>query len=265
METSDPESSPPPSRIPPVALVLINRPDDGLRTLCLEAEDLRLLKQVLNWAGYKSVVVDIDDDVDRISDSVVVYKPTVIVNLVEHMYGELHGAPVVAGMLDLFGYVYTGSEPRVLLDCQDWHRTQILLEHAGLPSLSALAARHLHACVLGNETLEHLPICESLVIEGETVVEPCSLAPHIAERIGELSSQVWKCLGLRDVAQIDYDLSPAGRVSIVRVVAAVDIFGPVFRAAAAGREGGMPGTIVKLCHLCHLRLPPEELQSHPLP
>lgn len=265
MESSESESAPEPLPKPLVALVLINRPDDGPRTLCLEPEDLRLLKQVLSWAGYQAALVNIDDDVDRIGDAVVVYKPTIVMNLVEHMFGDVHAGPSVAGMLDLFGYVYTGSEPRVLLDCQQWSRTRILLEHAGLPSLSSPSHRHLHACVLGNETLELLPVCESLVVEGELNTELCSLPAHLAERIEDLSTQVWRCLGLRDVAQIDFDLSPAGRLSIVRVFATVDIFGTVFRTAAAGREGGMPGTIVQLSRLCHLRMPPDELRTHPLP
>ncbi|MCP4445347.1 MAG: hypothetical protein GY811_08390 [Myxococcales bacterium] len=277
MENSEPQSSPKPSRKPPVALVLLNRPEDGLRILSLEPEDLRLLDQVLNWAGYQSVLVDIDDDVDRVSDAVELYKPTVILNLVDHMFSDERGASAVAGMLDLFGYVYTGSGPGVLLDCQTWSRTRLLLEHAGLPILNAPTSRHLHACLLGNDDVEHLPVCESFVACGQAEVEVCSLTcgdpedevcfleASASERIAELCNQVWRALGMRDVAQIDFDVSPAGRVSIVRVHAAVDLFGTVFRTAAAAREGGMPGTIVQLSHLCHLRLAPEELLTYPLP
>lgn len=259
------ESEPCPPRKPPVALALINRPEGGPRTLSLEPADLRLLKQVLNWAGYHTFLVDIDDDVDRINDAVVLYKPTVIINLVEHMFGSARGAPAVAGMLDLFGYVYTGSEPSVLLDCLDWGKVQILLEHAGLPLCNGRGTRRLHACLLGNDEVEVLPIGESVLLEGEPAVEQDTAEPAVRHRIEHLSRQVWDVLGLRDVAQIDFAVSQAGRVSITGVTAAVDIFGMVFRSAAAGREGGMPGTIVRLSRLCHERLPSEELLTHPLP
>lgn len=267
MESSESENAVQPPRRPPSALILINRPEGGIRRLCLEAEDLRLLKQVLNWAGYHTVLVDIDDDVDRISDAVVLYKPTLIFNLVEQMFGDVCHAPSVAGMLDLFGYVYTGSGPHALFDCQAWARTRALLEQAGLPLAGSTGAgtRRLHACLLGNQELEHMPVCESLMVEGELDVEACSLEPALGERITRAADQAWLALGLRDVAQIDFVVSPAGRVGISAVHAAVDLFGPVFRTSAASREGGMPGTIVRLSRLCHLRLPPDELLTHPLP
>lgn len=265
MENSESESSAVPSRKPPVALVLINRPEDGPRILSLEPEDLRLLKQVLNWAGYQSFIVDIDDDVDRINDAVVLYKPTVIINLVEQMFGDVWQAPAVAAMLDLFGYVYTGSEPSVLLDCLDWAKVQVLLEHAGLPLCNGRGTRRLHACLLGNDEVELLPIGESVVLEGQPVIAQDTTTSIVRARIEHLAWQVWDVLGLRDIAQIDFDVSLAGRVSITGVTAAVDIFGTVFRTAAAGREGGMPGTLVRLSRLCHERLSAEELLAYPLP
>lgn len=265
MDTSESESPVMPSRKPPVALVLINRPEGGPQTLSLEPEDLRLLGQVLNWAGYQSFTVDIDDDVDRINDAVVLYKPTVIFNLVEQMFGDEFQAPAVAGMLDLFGYVYTGSEPSVLFDCLDWAKVQVLLEHAGLPLCSGRGTRKLHACLLGNDEVEVLPLGESVFLEGEPVIEQDTTEPHVRARIEHLCRQVWDVLGLRDVAQIDFDVSLAGRVSITGVTAAVDLFGLVFRTAAAGRDGGMPGTLVRLSRLCHERLSSEELLTHPLP
>ena len=97
------------------------------------------------------------------------------------------------------------------------------------------------------------------------MIEQDTVEPHVSARIEHLCRQVWDVLGLRDVAQIDFDVSLAGRVSITGVTAAVDLFGLVFRTAAAGRDGGMPGTIVRLSRLCHERLSSEELLTHPLP
>jgi len=254
------------ARKPPCALVLINRAEDGIESLSLEPEDLRLLSQVLNWTGYRSVLVDIDDDVDHISDAVELYKPTIILNLVEHMFGDPRQASAVAGMLDLFGYVYTGSEPSVLLDCADWSRTAILLEHAGLPlGQSTVASRRVYACVLGNEELESLPLCEEQLVDGEIEIVVGEVEADIVLRVEELSRHIWKTLGLRDMAQIEFVVSRAGRVSIAKVVAAVDLFGTVFKSAAAARSGGLPGTIVRLCHLCHGRMTSEELLEHPIP
>lgn len=254
------------SRKPPAALVLYNRPQDGSGRIRVEPEDKRLLKQVLNWAGYQTELVDVDDDVDRISDSVVLYKPTVIFNLVEHMFGDARQAPAVAGILDLFGYVYTGSGPGVLLDCLCWERVQLLLEHAGLPLSHGRPNRAVHACLLGDQDeVEVLPLVEEIVLEGEPTLEPSSLTASVSARVNHLCRQVWAALGLRDIGQVDFDVSPAGRVSVTGVSATVNLFGPVFRAAAAGREGGLPSAIVSLSQICHARLSPEDLLVQPLP
>ena len=266
METSELDAPVQPSRKPPTALILINRPEDGIYILSLEDEDLRLLKQILNWAGYQSVLVDVDDDVDRIDDAVVLHKPTIIINLVEQMFGDERLAPSVAGMLDLFGYVYTGSEPSVLFDCMYWSRTMVLLEHSGLPlGADTAGAMQLHACLLGNDEVECLPICQTSLVDGAPEVTVPDLDVDLVDEIKDLAERVWYTLGLRDVGQIDFTVSPAGRVSICGVVAAVDLFGEVFRTAASSREGGLPGSIVKLARLCHERLSPDELEANPLP
>ncbi len=255
-----------PSRKPPAALVLYNRPADGAGAIRIEPEDRRLLKQVLNWAGYQTYVVDIDDDVDRINDAVVLYKPSVVFNLVEHLFGDATQAPALAGMLDLFGYVYTGSSPGVLGDCLDWRKVQVLLEHAGLPLSIGRPNRSVHACLLGSPgDIEVLPLVENVVHEGEPTLELSRVSSAVMARIAHLSRHVWETLGFRDIGQVDFDVSPAGRVSITGVTASVDLFGEVFRTAAGARDGGMPNTLVAIARLCHARLPSEELLLHPLP
>lgn len=116
-------------------LVLYNRPpgEDQGPFHVVETEHLEGLAVALDRAGYQSTIFNVEDDVDRIHDAVVVHRPAVIFNLIDHMWGDNSQPAAVAGMLDLFGYVYAGSAPNTLTTCQDRARTHVLVEQAGLP------------------------------------------------------------------------------------------------------------------------------------
>jgi len=252
---------------PPSALLLINRAEGGVRTLHLEPENLRLLSQVLNWGGYRTQIIDIDDDVDLINDAVELYRPTVVFNLVEHMFGDASQVAAVAGMLDLFGYVYTGSGPRALRDCHDSERSQLLLAKAGVPceSEGGRGGWRYRVFLLGNDERMCLPPLEH--VGGKRGRKPivCDGSESEVQQMEHLARLAWSALGLRDVGRVDLSMTETGSLQVASISASVDILGPSFKTSAAATELGFPGTLVQLCKICHARLPPEELAVHPIP
>ena len=96
-------------------------------------ERLDHLAAALIEAGFTVADANCEDDPDRIGHAVVVARPTFIFNLVDHFYGDNTQHPAVAGLLDLFGYQYTGSDPLCLSTCMDRARTRLILQDGGVP------------------------------------------------------------------------------------------------------------------------------------
>ncbi len=313
----------------PTALILFNRPDDcAIRLLSLDDESVALLRSILEHSGYVCRVVNIDDDVDRIHDAVVVHQPTVIINLVEHMFGDTSRGSAVMSMLDLFGYIFTGAAPAQLAATQNRALMHVLLAEAGLPvtpfgivrdlnaipSLAEVPSPHIvsqafddiydepeerevletveetieqcqelaadydlpyliehylpgkrvQACVIGSRVLEVLPLTEREAEAELGDIQMAQLAADTAGRIRDLAQRAFRAAGLRDVGRIDFALSASGEPFIVDVRAQVDFLGPIFRQAAEQSELGLEGSIVRVVHLCHERLPASELAVFPV-
>lgn len=135
-----------PRVLQPSALILFNRPEENsIRTFTIDDESLALLRSILEHSGYACYSANIDDDVDRIHDAVVVHQPTVIINLVEHMFGDTSRAGSVMAMLDLFGYIYTGAPPTTIATVQNRALMHVVLHEAGLPVTPFALVRDLNA------------------------------------------------------------------------------------------------------------------------
>lgn len=139
--------SPPAKRVVrPKALVLYNRPaDHDTAFLHADSDSLGELAAALAAAGYAVVSSNLEDDPDRVAHAVVVHRPTLIFHLIDHFEGDntQHGA--LLGLLDLFGYVYTGSDPVALATCQDRVKSRVLLAEAELDVPSFVVIRDLNA------------------------------------------------------------------------------------------------------------------------
>ena len=135
-----------PRTLQPSALILFNRPEENaIPTFTLDEESLALLRSIMEHSGYACKSVNIDDDVDRIHDAVVVHQPTVIINLVEHMFGDTARAGSVMAMLDLFGYSYTGAPAATISMVQNRALMHVVLAEAGLPVTPYALVRDLNA------------------------------------------------------------------------------------------------------------------------
>ena len=127
-------STPPKGRpVRPRVLVLYNHPEQDATCTFGAPASLAGMGRALGERGLDVVFANADDDVDRISDAVVVHRPHLIFNLVQQFYGDDTKCAAVVGMLDLFGYPCTGSDSLSIALCQDRARCHALLAAAGVP------------------------------------------------------------------------------------------------------------------------------------
>jgi D-alanine-D-alanine ligase len=107
--------------------------DEGAREPGRMAQQAEAVSRALREYGMVATSVDIDDDIDRVIDSIVLERPIVIFNLVDQYDGDATQHTAVAGLLDLLGIPYTGSDPLALGSCQDRARTRLVLDDADVP------------------------------------------------------------------------------------------------------------------------------------
>lgn len=98
------------------------------------AEEMDRIVEAVNAAASRVYVVNLEDDLDRLLAAVRLYRPDVILNLVEFFQDDSSLEAAITGMFDLLGVAYTGNPPLVLSLCQNKYRTKLLLEAAGLPT-----------------------------------------------------------------------------------------------------------------------------------
>jgi D-alanine-D-alanine ligase len=108
-------------------------------------DDLDLASESLEAEGYTTRDANLCDDVDRINDAIVVHRPTVVLNLVDHMWGDTAMPAAVAAILDLYGYTYCGNGHLALASCLERARTHALLASADLPVVPHGVAREINA------------------------------------------------------------------------------------------------------------------------
>ena len=127
-------SSETPKNPQPKVLILYNQVDEHEFDNDIELSELTPIKLELQSMGYQVAIHNLDDEVDRIGDAVVVHRPSLVLNLIDHVYGDSTHLASLFGMLDLYGYVYTGSDPLCVAACRDRSRTLVVLRDAGLPT-----------------------------------------------------------------------------------------------------------------------------------
>jgi D-alanine-D-alanine ligase len=98
------------------------------------AEEMDRILAAVRAAAARVDVVNVEDDLERLLAAVRLYRPDVVMNLVEYFQDDAGLEAAVAGLFDLLGVAYTGNPPLVLSLCQDKHRTKLLLDAAGLPT-----------------------------------------------------------------------------------------------------------------------------------
>lgn len=98
------------------------------------AEEMASIIEAVRSTGYHVDVVNVEDDLERLIASIRLYRPDVVMNLVEYFNDDASQEAHVAALYELMGVAYTGSEPLPLALCQNKHRTKRLLESAGLPT-----------------------------------------------------------------------------------------------------------------------------------
>ena len=118
----------------PKVLILYNQVDEHEFDNDIDVSELNPIKKELQSMGYQVAIHNLDDEVDRLGDAVVVHRPSLILNLIDHIYGDSAHLASLFGMLDLYGYVYTGSDPLCIAACLDRSKTLVVLRDAGLPT-----------------------------------------------------------------------------------------------------------------------------------
>jgi D-alanine-D-alanine ligase len=96
-------------------------------------QEIDALLDALQEQGYEAADVNLEDDIDRVAHAVVVARPNVLLNRVDSMEDDDLQRGHVAGLFELYGYAYTGSDPLCLTTCQERARTRLMLTNAGIP------------------------------------------------------------------------------------------------------------------------------------
>ena len=98
------------------------------------AEEMDAMMQAIRSCGYNAEMVNIEDSLDRLLSAIRLFKPDVIVNLVEYFNDDSSQESYVAGLYEMMGVEYTGNRPQTLTTCQNKYRTKLLLEAHELPT-----------------------------------------------------------------------------------------------------------------------------------
>lgn len=96
------------------------------------AEAVRELTALLSAQGFDVLAINAEDDCDRLGDAVVVYRPDLILNLIDHFHGDTLLAGPSASLLDIYEYPYTGGDAHCITACQDRLRCRLMLTSAGV-------------------------------------------------------------------------------------------------------------------------------------
>lgn len=139
-EPSDPETaapSPAPRRPPrrPRVVVFYNYTALSAAAEVPEppAAEIAELRELLAGQGYEAAIFNAEDSCDRMGDAVVLQRPDIILNLVDHFHGDSLLAGSVAGMLEIFEYPLVGGDALCVASCADRLRTHLMLRDAGVP------------------------------------------------------------------------------------------------------------------------------------
>lgn len=98
------------------------------------AEEMDTMMSAIRSCGYTARIVNIEDDLDRLISSIRLYRPDLIINLIEFFNDDSDQESFVAGLYDMLRTQYTGNRPITLATCQNKYRTKLILEAHELPT-----------------------------------------------------------------------------------------------------------------------------------
>jgi D-alanine-D-alanine ligase len=97
------------------------------------AEEVEWIAQSVRTGGHEVVVVNIEDDFEKLLDAIKSTTPDAILNLVEWFHDDFEHEHHVPALFELIGIEYTGNRPLALSLCQKKPWAKALLQSVGLP------------------------------------------------------------------------------------------------------------------------------------
>jgi D-alanine-D-alanine ligase len=105
------------------------------------AEEMTALVQALGAARFDVELINVEDDLSRLTEAIRDSRPDAVFNLVEYFHDDPLFESYVAGLYELYGVAYTGNRPVTLTTCMNKYRTKLLLEAGDLPTAEFFLAR----------------------------------------------------------------------------------------------------------------------------
>lgn len=97
------------------------------------AEAIAELTTLLRVRGYEARAFNAEDNCDRMGDAVVLFRPDIVFNLIDHFHGDTLLASSAAGLIEIFEYPAVGADSQAIAACQDRLRTHLALRDAQIP------------------------------------------------------------------------------------------------------------------------------------
>ncbi len=97
-------------------------------------EEYEQIASALQSEGYHAWLFNLENDLQKLEYLLQHNRPDVVFNFVESFHDDADLEGAIAGMLDLYGTRYTGSQPFALALCQDKIFTKHILLAHGLPT-----------------------------------------------------------------------------------------------------------------------------------
>ena len=234
-------------------LELLGLPYTGADPLCLSTCQDRLRTHLLlGDAGVPVPPYVVVRDIVDIPSTAAIGGPLVV----SHVFDDLYDEPAFRTL------VLTREELE--------ERARELAAGAELPLLVEryFAGRRFHAVLLGNRTLEVLPLAERAV--GPTgalgPVEVARLPVDVADGLRAIAQRAFRVMDCRDCAQVDFAMAEGDPLAYVIAVRPVfDMFpGSPFVVGAAASALGVEGAIAHLADIALSRSEIEAAQSAPV-
>ncbi len=176
----------------PKILVLWNRGEEaGAITPSPRQALAQQVTAALRLADYRVALHNLEDDVDRITDAVVVEQPDLVFHLIDQFYGDDIAHPHVLSYLWLLGVPYAGGDPLCLFTAQDRSRVHLMLRDASVPVPGFAVIRDVNAIPDTSELCYPLIVTQALddIYEDEGIERPIYSRIDLEDRVAELAKE----------------------------------------------------------------------------
>ena len=152
---------------------------------------VRAVVGALREQGLDVVESNAEDDIDRVTDAIVVERPAMVFNLLDAFYGDTTQHTAVIAYLDLLGTPYTGADALCLATCQDRVRAHLLLADASVPVPGFATVRDVNAVPEIDDLRAPFIVTQALddVYEHEGLERPLHAWHEVIERVAELATE----------------------------------------------------------------------------